>query len=250
VALRGLSLDALGTLLWLEPPAPALRRVLAERHGVSLTEEQARRAIAAEIAFYRAHLGEGVDDQAVTLLRGRCAEALRAALAAERALDSVADDDLTAALLEALVFRVFPEVAAVLRSLRAAGLRLVVTSNWDASLVSTLETVGLRGLVDGVVCSAAVGAAKPDARVFARALEVAEVPRAEAAHVGDAPVEDVAGARAAGLRAVLVRRGGSGATGGVSGDVPGVPAGVPAGVPVIASLAELPGALGLSGASP
>jgi putative hydrolase of the HAD superfamily len=242
VALRGLSLDALGTLLWLEPPAPALRRVLAERHGVRLSEEQAQRAIAAEIAYYRAHLGEGVDARAVTALRGRCADALRAALAAERVLDSVAADELTAALLESLAFRVFPEVPAVLRSLRAAGLRLVVTSNWDASLAATLETVGLLGLVDAVVCSAAVGAAKPDARVFERALEDAGLAAGEAAHVGDSPVEDVAGARAAGLRAVLVRRGVPGAA--------GLPGGHPDDVPVIGSLSELPGALGLGGASP
>ena len=39
---RAALLDALGTLLWLEPPAPALRRELAARLGVDVGEEAAR----------------------------------------------------------------------------------------------------------------------------------------------------------------------------------------------------------------
>ena len=44
-------LDALGTLVALEPPAPALRAELAARFGFEVTEEEAARAIAAEITF-------------------------------------------------------------------------------------------------------------------------------------------------------------------------------------------------------
>ena len=44
--------------------------------------EQAERAIAAEIRYYRAHMHEGRDAASVRALRARCAEALRAALPA------------------------------------------------------------------------------------------------------------------------------------------------------------------------
>ena len=203
-----LLLDAHGTLLELEPPVPALRGMLEQRFGVRLTADQAERAIAAEISYYRAHLGEGRDAGSIAALRGRCAAELRRALAAERVLDSVGADELTEALLASLVFRPYPDVMPALQRLRARHpLRIVVASNWDASLPDTLQAVGLRPLLDGVVTSAEVGAPKPAAALFRRALELAgEVPPERAMHVGDSLEEDVAGAGAAGIRAVLVAR--------------------------------------------
>jgi HAD superfamily hydrolase (TIGR01509 family) len=63
--------------------------------------------------------------------------------------------------------------------------------------------------VDGVVSSAEVGAAKPDPAPFARGLELAGARAEEALHVGDSLENDVAGARAAGVRAVLLDRAGA-----------------------------------------
>jgi putative hydrolase of the HAD superfamily len=78
--MRAVLLDALGTLVRLEPPAPRLRRELASRFGLRVSEAEAELAIAAEIAYYRAHLDEGRDLSSVAALRVRCAEALAAAL--------------------------------------------------------------------------------------------------------------------------------------------------------------------------
>jgi putative hydrolase of the HAD superfamily len=100
----------------------------------------------------------------------------------------------------------------------------VVVSNWDVSLHEMLRTTGLAALVDGAISSAEAGARKPAAEVFRRAVALA--PGAGAfppLHAGDSLELDVAGALAAGLRAVLVAR-------------DGVPDGVPDGVAVLASL--------------
>jgi putative hydrolase of the HAD superfamily len=113
---------------------------------------------------------------------------------------------LTAALLDSLRFHPLPGVPDALRELRALGLRLVVVSNWDVSLHERLAETGLAPLLDGAVASAEAGAAKPDPRIFSRALALAGVRAAEALHVGDSPVEDGEGARAAGIRAVLIGR--------------------------------------------
>ena len=75
--------------------------------------------------------------------------------------------------------------------------------------------------------SAEVGAAKPDRAIFERALDVARAEPGEAVHVGDSLENDVAGARAAGIRPVLVARDGA----------------APGGVEAIRSLAELPALL-------
>jgi putative hydrolase of the HAD superfamily len=56
------------------------------------------------------------------------------------------------------------------------------------------------------VTSAEVGAAKPDPRVFERALAVAGVEPGEALHVGDKVDNDLEGAAAAGVRGILVQR--------------------------------------------
>jgi putative hydrolase of the HAD superfamily len=218
--IRAVLLDALGTLLHFEPPAPLLRAALRERAGIEVSAEAAEAAIKAEIAYYRGHLHEGRDPASLADLRRRSAEAMRPALGVEA--DGAA---LTDALLAALRFRAYPDAAPALRSLRSLGLAIVVVSNWDHSLHARLAETGLAPLVDAAIASAEIGHAKPDPAIFEHALELAGAGPGSALHVGDSPREDVQGALAAGLRAVLVAR--------------GAPPAAP-GVPVIGSLSELP----------
>ena len=197
-------LDALGTLVELPPPAPALVEELAAR-GVAVTEEEASRAIGAEIAYYRAHLDEASDATGLEALRGRCTEVLRDALP-PHARGIV---DLQEALLGALRFRAYPEAAATLAELRSRGATLVVVSNWDVSLHEVLDRTGLAPFVDAVLTSAEHGAAKPDPSIFAAAVERVGAGPQDAVHVGDSPEADVAGARAAGIEPVLIVRDGT-----------------------------------------
>jgi putative hydrolase of the HAD superfamily len=220
--IRAITVDALGTLLELVPPAPRLRAGLCERFGLEVSEAEAARAMRAEIGFYRAHLHLGRDRAGLADLRRRCAEVLRDTLG-KPALDLGA---LTDVLLEAIRFEPFPDTVPALRELRAAGLRLVAASNWDVSLHEQLERTGLRALLDGAVSSAEAGAAKPDPAILVRALQIAGAEPAHAWHVGDDVEADVGAARAAGVQPVLLDRDGA--------------AGAPAGVLRIASLSELP----------
>ena len=113
-----------------------------------------------------------------------------------------------------------------LRLLRAHGLKLGVVSNFDRRLPPVLASLGLRPLVDLVVHSTAAAAAKPDPAIFRGALSALGVAPPAALHAGDGLVTDVEGARRAGLRAVLVDRGGHRPR-------------LPADVPRIAALSEL-----------
>jgi putative hydrolase of the HAD superfamily len=219
---RAVLLDALGTMVELEPPAPRLRERLAA-NGVEVSREDAERAMWAEISYYRSHLEVGRDAAGLAELRRRCAEIVRAELPGgeEMPLDAVAD-----ALAWAIRFRPYPDVVPALRALRARGVRCVAASNWDVSLHEALEATGLTAELDGAVSSAEAGAAKPDARLFSAALRVAGAAPGEALHAGDDVEADVRGALAAGLRAVLIAR-------------DGAPEAVPAGVTVLPSLARL-----------
>jgi putative hydrolase of the HAD superfamily len=218
--IRAVLLDALGTLIELERPWPHLVDELAAR-GVVVGEDDARAAMLAEMAYYRAHHDEAVDWAALKDLRRRCAAVVQEQLQTSLPLDDVLD-----ALLGAIRVRAYPEVPDVLARLRAGGARLAVVSNWDVSLHDVLERTGLRPLVDAVVISAELGVAKPDPAIFRAALDRLGAVADGAVHIGDSLEHDVAGARAAGLEAVLVARNGAAA---------------PAGVRTVASLAELVG---------
>ncbi|HVS28645.1 MAG TPA: HAD family hydrolase [Solirubrobacteraceae bacterium] len=201
---RAILLDAFGTLLELEPPAPALRERLRERLGVALSRREAEQAMAAEIAYYRAHLNEGRDRASLVDLRRRCAVALRDALPDGRSLPLAGVGD---ALMGSLRFRPYPDAPPALDELRALGLRLIVVSNWDVSLPARLGDAGLLHRVHGVITSAELGGVqKPQPAIFAHALTLAGVPPELALHVGDSPSEDVSGARAAGIEPLLLVR--------------------------------------------
>jgi putative hydrolase of the HAD superfamily len=101
---------------------------------------------------------------------------------------------------------VHPEVEPTLDALRSQGCRLGIISNFDSRAVLLLDRLGLRGWFDTVTLSSQAGAAKPDPALFALALAMQRVAASEALHVGDSMREDVAGARAAGLKAVLLAR--------------------------------------------
>jgi HAD superfamily hydrolase (TIGR01509 family) len=145
---------------------------------------------------------EGRDRDSLEDLRDRCAERMHEALGVE-GLDRGA---VRASMMESLEFAPFPDVAPALEELKRRGLRLVIASNWDWSLPGWVRDAGLDRFVDGTVSSAVVGAAKPAPDVFREALRVAGVASGEAVHVGDSLDGDIGGARAAGLRAILLAR--------------------------------------------
>ena len=97
-----------------------------------------------------------------------------------------------------------------------------------------LAGTALDGLLDGVICSAEQGVAKPAAEIFHAALALAGVPAEQAIHVGDSYAEDVLGARAAGITPVLLVR--PPGDGGLIGSDALAP---PGDVRTISSLAEL-----------
>ncbi len=80
--------------------------------------------------------------------------------------------------------------------------RLFALSNGNADLARC----GLAGLFDGHITASGVGAAKPDARIFARLLRDAGVEPIEVLHIGDDPLADVIGATRAGMQAVWLNR--------------------------------------------
>jgi len=189
-------LDALGTLVELEPPWEHLRAAAGDEVG----PEKLVRAVKAEMAYYKAHAHEGRDAASLAGLRERCARILS---------DELGIEVSAAELVEAVRLNAYPDSAPALTALRERGIKTVVVSNWDCSLGDALERCGLSALLDGAVSSAAAGSRKPDPGIFTKAMELAGCTPGQALHVGDTPEEDLAAAGSAGIRALLVDRTGS-----------------------------------------
>ena len=203
---KAVFLDALGTLVDLEPPWNHLRSAVPDE----ISDESLVNAVRAEMAYYKEHSHEGRDVASLADLRHRCAEVLSQQLGVEVTVDE---------LVEAVRMSPFPDAAPALERLRSRELTLVVVSNWDCSLGEVLARCGLDPLLDGAVSSAEAGARKPDPAIFGPALEIAGVEPAAALHVGDTFEEDVDAAHAAGIPVLFIDREG---TGGGSDEVPSI----------------------------
>ena len=96
----------------------------------------------------------------------------------------------------------FPDALPLLTALRAAGRTLVlITNGMQSTHVARIALLGLEEHFDHTLISDAVGFAKPDQRIFHHALDLAGCAPHEATMVGDNPVNDIAGAQAAGIPA-------------------------------------------------
>jgi putative hydrolase of the HAD superfamily len=120
--------------------------------------------------------------------------------------------------------RLFDDVLPFMAGLRARGVKVAIVSNCDEQGRGLLDGLGVTPLADALVLSCEVGAAKPAARIFQRALEALGV-SAEAALFVDDNAEYCAAAAALGIRTARMVRG-----------EPGAPE---AGLTVVRSLAEV-----------
>ncbi len=201
---RAVLLDAYGTLVTLEPPAPVLAASLADE-GFPHPEGAVAEALRAEILFYRANHDLGRDAASLADLRRRCADVV-----ARHLRGGVPPLERLAELLVAsLRFVLLPDALPALDALRDAGVRLAVVSNWDCSLPEELARLGIADRFEATGVSAIVGARKPSPALFHHVLGELGLAAGEVLHCGDRPDMDCLGGRQAGVAAVLVDRDGS-----------------------------------------
>ena len=100
-------------------------------------------------------------------------------------------------------FEMYDDVEPVLRFLVDRGYIVGAISNSHRSLDAFCEHFSLRGLIHATVSSFEHGYLKPHPSIFEEALSRAGAEAATSLMVGDSVKADVAGALAAGMRAVL-----------------------------------------------
>jgi FMN hydrolase / 5-amino-6-(5-phospho-D-ribitylamino)uracil phosphatase len=134
----------------------------------------------------------------MTFLRHRALSEMFAAAGQSRA---AADQAFEVFFAQRNRVRLYDDVEQSLRRL-SARYRLFAVSNGNADL----QRCGIAHLFNGHITAITAGAAKPDARIFAKLCSEAGVAAGQVLHIGDDPLADVVGATQAGMRAVWINR--------------------------------------------
>lgn len=206
---EAITFDATGTLMHC-PSLASLYSDALQRHGVDVSPAQVGRwfPVAWKESDCRVNLGgdrfadhprgeKGFWQDLVTRL---------CRLAGREPPNPFAAAELYQVFARGSSWRLFDEVESVLDTLQTEGFRLAVISNWDRRLHTLLGDLGLSERFETIVVSSEVGHAKPDPRIFRKAVERFDLEPVQVLHVGDHRIQDYEGAAAAGLQSFLIDR--------------------------------------------
>ncbi len=194
-------------------------RRLGERHGLLLDPSRYDEARRAAVAALKRHPELDHDEEIWILFTQRIIEGM----GGDGGDTYAAAVEMERAWSHAHHFELYDDAIPALESLRALGLKLGLLSNTSRDLAEFVAHHGLA--VDAVLTSHAHGKTKPHETIFRRILELLDVAPQEAVMVGDTLEDDVEGARAVGMSAVLVdREGRYGADVGALNDLRALPA--------------------------
>lgn len=96
------------------------------------------------------------------------------------------------------------EALTVLGALREQGCRLGVLSDCSSEIPELWSTLPYAPLVDAAVFSYVVGVRKPDQRMYSTVTDALEVDAADCLYIGDGASNELAGAQACGMTAVML----------------------------------------------
>ncbi len=209
---RVIFLDAVGTLFGVAGSVGQVYADLAQHHGIAADSATLNQAFfrafraAPEMAFPGSDPAT-VPEQEYLWWRVIAQQTFSSA----GVLDSFVDfdsffADLYAHFATAAPWVLYPDVPPALERWRRRGIALGVISNFDTRLYAVLEELGLDSFFSSITIASEAGAAKPDPLIFATALQKHGCEASQAWHVGDSKIDDLEGARAAGLHSILVKR--------------------------------------------
>ena len=189
--------DLFHTLVNVPPPALTSERPVPEILGVSAEEWQ------------RLYYDEDVFGRCLGLVT----DSVEAMRKVAHSIDPTVKEDRILAAVESRrrrfeigLVHVEDSILAAVDSLRAAGIRTAIVSDAGADDVESWHRSPLGSRVDATIFSYQLGYRKPDPRIYQDALNALGVVPADAIFVGDGGSDEHTGARAVGMRTVLVTR--------------------------------------------
>jgi putative hydrolase of the HAD superfamily len=201
MALRAVLFDVDFTIAKPGPDlGPEGYRRLGERFGLELDPGRYGEARAHAVSTLERHPELDHDEEIWVLFTEQIIRGMGGAT--ERAYECAVE--MTRAWEHAYNFQIFEDVLPALAELRALGLKLGLVSNTGRDLDEFVAHHGLD--VDAAVTSGVHGKTKPHPTIFQAALEQLEVEPPAAVMVGDSIEDDVEGAKAVGMRGLLLDR--------------------------------------------
>lgn len=205
-------LDAVGTLFGVRGSVGEIYGKLAHRFNVDVPPETLDQAFfhsfqaASPMAFPGVHRAE-IPDREFAWWWAIAAQTFQTA----GVLDQFPDfsdffTDLYTHFTTAEPWFVYPDVHPALEYWCNQEIELGVVSNFDSRIHAVLDALNLAKFFTSVTISTETGTAKPNPQIFTAALQKHNCPAEMAWHVGDSFREDYEGAKAAGLRAIWLRR--------------------------------------------
>ena len=173
---------------------------IAARHGITLDTGSYDDAREAAVLNLKRH-PELLHDESIW---HRFTEDIFIGMGGPEALASECATEIEAGWGVSENFELFEDVLPVLNELRRAELRIAVVSNGIRDLHAFVAHHRLD--VDAIVDSRSHGRVKPHPTIFQAALAALAVAPGDAVMVGDSLEEDIDGARALGMRAILLDR--------------------------------------------
>jgi HAD superfamily hydrolase (TIGR01549 family) len=174
-------------------------RRLGERYGLTLAPERYEDARRAALATLKRHPELDHDEEIWVLFTQRIIEGMGG-----EGDTYGAAAEMEGAWSHAHFFELYDDALPTLEALRGRGLKIGLLSNSARDLDAFVAHHGLD--VDAVLTSRSHGKTKPHETIFRRMLELLDVAAGEAAMIGDTIEDDIEGARAVGMRALLVDR--------------------------------------------
>jgi len=209
--IKAVFFDLYNTLVGYNPPREEIQARVLKDFGIEVSPEALLRPIiTADDFIYQEHarfpLSKRSKEETMALYTQYQEIILR-----EAGLDT--SPELIAGILKKWMHSdfkmvLYDDVAPTLTHLKELGLILGLISNVDRDITPLYQELGLSAWLQVVVTSQEVGFNKPHPRIFQEALKQAGVKPSEAIYVGDQHQFDVVGANGAGMRGILLDRGG------------------------------------------
>jgi len=202
-SIRAIIFDAVGTLIFPEPPAPLVYAEAGRRFGSSLPIETITRR------FGAAFQNQERIDRDNSWITGEQRERKRWQTIVGEVLNDVTDPDgcfefLYAHFAAPQSWRCEPAAESLINDLLGRGHLLGIASNFDTRLLALVRNLPpLRMLVENTMVSSLIGIRKPAPEFFEAVCRHIGLEAAHVLFVGDDPDNDYFGAKAAGMSAVL-----------------------------------------------
>ena len=208
--IKAIFFDFYNTLVRFWPPLPQIQHAACQNLGIRVPPEKLARGYAiADLYFneenHRFPLGDR-DDASRDAFFARYEQVILAESGVAVSL-RMAKQIWDMAISVPKEFVEFEETRTVLAELQGRGYRLAVLTNLRRDMDELTQQLGIHEYLEFCLTGREV-AEKPATAIFEAALQRMAVRPEQAMHVGDQPRSDVQGARDAGLRPVLIDRGG------------------------------------------